>query len=125
MPYKNTPYPIPSAFAGNAINMDITVLKSNSLPYDLTGVTNISYALAVSAGSSALVTKTIADGGIVVTDAVNGKFEVSLVESDTSKLVTGNFPVMYYQEALLVDITGDPVTCYAGNLVLYPATLKA
>lgn len=124
MAYKTVPYPILTAFAGNAINIDITVLQTNGFPYDLTGITNISYCLAVSAGSSAIFTKTVSGSGIVITDPVNGVFEVQLAEVDTATLAPGPYSVQYYQEALLVDVLGDPVTCYAGYLILMPTSLQ-
>jgi len=119
----NTPTVI--AYAGDAIKVSITVLQTSGAVLDLTGITVIEYALATAPGAAPLVTKTLAGGGISVSAPTTGVFVVSLVEADTSTLVTGNSPVVFYQEALLVDTSGDPVTVYSGYILLYPTSLKA
>lgn len=124
MAYKVVPYPTLTAYAGNAININITVMQNNGLPFNLTGLTNISYCIAASAGASAIVTKTVAASGIVITDPTEGVFQVQLKEADTKTLAPGPFPTTYYQEALLIDSQNAPVTVYAGLLVLNPASLQ-
>lgn len=110
-------------YAGNAIQLVITVLQTDGSPYNLTGVTSIKYSLGGALITPALITKTLG-AGIAITNATGGIFTVSLAETDTASLVTGSSAVQFYHEALLVDAAGNPVTCYSGYLTLNPTLVK-
>lgn len=82
---------------------------SGSPAKDLTGLT-IKWALSnIDPNSGAISTTAVLEkatggNGITITDAVNGKFEVTIDPGDTSDLAPG----VYYFEAEVFDTTPDP-----------------
>jgi hypothetical protein len=108
-----------TAFAGNVVKLDVTVYNvGTTTPFDLTGITIIKYGLAASEGGAPIVTKGLGTG-IAVLNAVGGLLEVTLLETDTTAL-----DGVYWQEVLVVDTSGDPVTVYSGYVQFNPASVK-
>lgn len=57
-------------------------------------------------------------GGIVITDAINGKFQVTLNSSET-KGMSG----VHYYEGKITDSSGNVITFVEGNLIISPSFL--
>lgn len=67
---------------------------------------DIKWQIKKSLNGIPLITKTTQDSGIILTDEVNGKFQVKIEPEDTNSLPAGE----YYHEALLTTPAGEYVT---------------
>lgn len=106
-----------SVYAGDDVELDLTILKTDGTPYDLTGCQEVNYAIARDRKSAALVTKTLGSR-ITITDAVNGKVQIVITSTDTEAL-----DGTYYHEVQVVDASGLTSTCYADRLLVYATLL--
>ncbi len=75
------------------------------VPINITGF-SIKWQLFQDTGTLPLITKSTLAGTIVITDAVNGIFNIMLNAADTVNLAQGN----YLHEAVTVNSDGNPVT---------------
>lgn len=94
--------------------------------YDLSSVTKIWFLAKTNlsdADGSAVITKTLANGGIVVTDAVNGEGTITILAADTTALLD-TVPPLYYDLQIL-DAGGFPRTLQSGRLFVNADVTKA
>jgi len=87
-------------YQGDDETIRITVEDTDGNAYDLTDV-DLVWALSRSRFNNSVLSKT-EGSGLTVTDAVNGKAEVDLTQSDTEGLDTGG----YIHEVELTDTSG-------------------
>lgn len=107
--------------AGNSRVLEVSVTdKSDTSVLDLTGVTTLTWVMSNKPGGTAEVTKTLGSG-VVITDAVNGILQVTLVDTDTKDVTPGR----YYHEVFMIDSSARPFTITIGNVNLLPAQTKA
>jgi hypothetical protein len=96
-------------WAGDAKTVAIAVTDAAGAVVNLTGMT-ITWSLSRHPSKTpALVTKTIANGGISVPTPTTGIFNVSLVAADTSAL-----DGLYYHEAKIRDAQNADTTVATG-----------
>jgi len=99
--------------SGDTEKITIPVLKRDrQTPKNLTGADPIKFSIAKELGCPVKVSKDLTDG-IVITDAVNGKFQVTLDPDDTADL-DGNF----IYEAEVTDSVGDKQTVAQGDIII-------
>jgi len=99
-----------SFFRGEDIILTVTVTDENIAGWSL------SFSVAKGYGQTAAFTKTTAAlGGIVRTDEANGEFEVTITDTDTDSLATGN----YVWDVKRTDAGQEVVLAY-GQLSLKP-----
>ncbi len=90
-------------------------------PINLTGVTEIVFAVADRDESSTrIITFKLTTTGIVITDAVAGKYEARFLDSDTFGLF--GFKDM---QSRVTDSVGDKFTAFAGLLNINKSILTA
>lgn len=70
---------------GNDRDILIRCLDADGDVVDITGATPIEFHVAKNSNATREITKSLTDG-IVITDATNGEFTISLVPADTSEL---------------------------------------
>lgn len=109
-----------STFSGDNLEITVTVDDGNNPPSikNLTGATKIMWAVSDSAGSTIKLSKDLS-GGITITDAVNGKFQVVVSSADLEPL-SGSF----YHEAKVKDAAGKISTVMYGTFELKPNTVQ-
>lgn len=71
-------------FSGNTRVLKVAVLDQDEVKVDLTGAT-ATFVLMPAPGQVATLTKTVGSG-IVITDALNGLLEITLLPADTDPL---------------------------------------
>lgn len=108
-------------YANNLRVLKFTVTDADSspvVPLNLTGYT-VQWAMSRFLSSGAYSTTPVltkdnaSKGGVVVTDAANGKVTVTIAETDTVSL-SGKF----YQELEVVDGVGNATVVATGNLTI-------
>ncbi|QSG06391.1 hypothetical protein [Halapricum desulfuricans] len=99
-------------YAGDSLTLRVTTKEEDGSRVDLTS-TEIEWVLAESVSSTPDVVKGTSTGGITITDAVNGEFEIDLVPADTEALVGS-----YYHEAELRDAVGNEFTIFVGDITI-------
>jgi hypothetical protein len=104
-------------YAGDSLTLGVTTKTPSGEVVDLTN-SDIAWVLAESVSASPAVSKDTAGGGIVVTDALNGEFEIKIDPSDTESL-SGT----YYHEAELTDSAGNESTILVGDFVIKESAL--
>jgi len=108
-------------YAGNDVELDITLLDEDGGPLDLTDAT-VRWALSSAYDpSAALVTKT-SDGmsGILITDAEQGLVIVTLLRDDTEDF--GGQP--YVHEVAVIDSGGAETTVLTGAVTILKTALQ-
>lgn len=93
-------------YQGDTKNIVVTVSNNDGTLMDITAV-SIKWRLKIK--NTISIDKTTTNGGISITDSVNGKFTIHLVPSDTTS-ITGNF----YHEAEITDVLGNVSTIFTG-----------
>ncbi|MDI6872587.1 MAG: hypothetical protein QME79_14785 [Bacillota bacterium] len=91
----------------------ISVQDESGAPLNLGAAT---LAFVVKSPSQVVITKSTSSGGIIVTDALNGKCEITLTSIDTD-LAPGD----YNYELLVTDLAGRRYTALEGLLVVQPS----
>jgi hypothetical protein len=89
--------------------------NANVIPYDLTGCV-ARMQIRARRGGDVLISATTTNGGIVFTDAVNGKFTVTITDEATDSLSTGR--AKYDLEVGYP--SGDVVRVLQGNVRIDP-----
>lgn len=103
-------------FEGDDDNLEFTVTKSDGSALDLTNMTVV-WGLGDSPSGNPTLTKSTANTGeIDVVDAVNGRFDVLLVSSDTDGLGGAS----HYHEVEITDTNDDDFTVFEGRLYIKP-----
>ena len=109
-----------SMFAGDSKAITVTVKDSLGAIVDLTGA-SITWEMSQYAqgtfSRTALLTKTLAGGGITCPAPTTGVFNVILDAVDTASLVG-----YFYQEAE-VTVSGDKYTVLAGHISIQPTLI--
>ena len=108
-------YPTIYTFADNHLQLDFSIVNPDGTPYDLTGVQNITYGIAVNPGASAFVTKSLGSGISITAPATAGLFTVDISQGDTAR-ISGCF----FQQAQIRNSSGNQSVCYAGYIVFQP-----
>lgn len=102
-------------YRGNDRVFELTVTRDNK-PVNLTGASLRFVARgSVKADSLALVTKTTANGGILITDAVNGQVQISVDSVDTADLYA---PTALHYDVELEEANGRISTAAKGVLLV-------
>jgi hypothetical protein len=109
------------------LNQDFTTWKGNYRRIDfyiedvssVTGGT-ASWIMAADATSAALITKTVAGGGIGLTGKTVSVYLLPADTDDSSGIADG----IYYHELRLVDVVNQPSTPAIGEVTLLPVVLK-
>lgn len=100
-------------FSGETKNIVITVTDSNTgVVVDLTGAT-VKWSLKKTFNAPDDVYKDSSTGGIIITEAVNGKFSVNLASDDT-KLLAGS----YVHIAKIIDAIGNTSIVTVGTVTI-------
>ena len=102
-------------YSGNSLKLAITVKDPSGAVVDLSGA-SIRWALTETYDQTVLVRKSTADGGIVITDAENGTFEINVDPQDTDDL-SGE----YDHECEVTDSGGNVVTVTTGTIEITPS----
>jgi hypothetical protein len=103
-------------YAGDSKTVEVDVTDNAGNPVDLTTYTTIVWKLAINAYTSAIVTKTLALGGITCPVPASGKFYVSLIGTDTSSLAG-----LYYHEGTIIDGVNNKTTTITGRAIIKKA----
>ena len=99
-------------FAGDTKTIQVTVTDANTgLAKDITNAT-ISWALQQV--YKTIIEKSTTTGGIVITDAVNGVFQILLLPIDTEGFSTG----FYTHQALVIDNNGTSEVVFTGTITI-------
>lgn len=101
--------------AGDTKTIDIT-FQDDTVPVNITGAT-ITFVVAHSPGSPAVLTKATGGAGIVITNGVGGVARVTLSPADTATLKG-----LYYYEAECVESGGTEWTGLYGCLTILPTS---
>ncbi len=102
-------------FKGNSKDLPIIVCDKAGARVDITGAAIRWWAAERESSGTVVIQKDIGSpGGIVVTDAVQGEFTITVDPADTKNL-TGKF---LYHEAEVLDNTGRPTTVMFGIITL-------
>lgn len=99
-------------YSGDSYDLEVTVTDENGAIVNISGA-SITWSLYKSVASPTLVSKGTSTSGITITDAVNGKFTVSLVPADTQKLAG-----TYEHSAKLTDIRSYTSTIFVGTATI-------
>lgn len=104
-------------FASDSMDIHVTVSTDKGAVKDLTGATDIRYAIRANPDLSnpPLVLKTLEDG-ITIINPTKGKFVVALSPSDTADL-KGN----YYHVCRVTDAEGRICTVFVGTISIREA----
>ena len=102
--------------AGDSPRLVFPVTDSAGVAVDLTGMT-ARWVLAPTRGATPVIDKTSGGGGVVITDAVNGRLRVELSPTETEPL-RGR----YFHELELTDSTGIVSTAAQGWIYIGPDT---
>lgn len=104
---------------GNDLRVIVRVLDQNGIPVDISGATQITWAVAdtVDATTNTL-TKTMTGGDITIT-GVDG-FTFDITQADSAALALQS----YYHEALVITAGGEAYTSLTGSLTIQPALLQ-
>jgi len=105
-----------SEFSGNDIDLKVVVIdEATNEPLNLTGAQALVWALGKRAKASlALVTKTLENAGVEITNALEGMVTVHLAAADTEALKAGD----YYHEMRLVNVAGKRATLMYGTATI-------
>ena len=113
---------IPDFYAGTHHRFNFTIADydldpTGATPKNLTGLVAKWTLARISGGSYSdkyTIQKTsVVDGGIVVTDAANGKLTVELLHADTAKLLGD-----YHQELELFEADGESTIVAVGDFTI-------
>jgi len=100
-----------TTWSGDDKVLTVTVTDGSGTATNLTGAT-INYELqALPPDGVALLTKTTGGGGISITDAAAGTFEITIAAADTASL-SG----VYFHECQVVDSSGNVSTIFTGRV---------
>lgn len=103
-------------FAGDTKKINLTVRYDNGTVVDLSGGV-IRWVLKRNVNSTQPVTlkTSLSDApGIVMTDPVNGKCQITLAAADTKNLTPGE----YYHEAEVTDFQDNVSTVFTGTVTI-------
>ncbi len=110
-----------SLFKGNALTVEIIISDDANDPINLTGFTvNWSTSRLSPRGcfsSTPVIEKCSGLGSLIITDAVNGLVEFTLLGADTESLSPGN----YSHQIVIIDGSGNSTTVTTGIMVLDPS----
>lgn len=98
-------------FSGNTRVLKVTVLDQDEAIVDLSGAA-ATFVVMRAHGQPAIITKTVGSG-IVITDAVNGLLEITLLEADTEPLRG-----VHRHELEITDASGRKTTVLFGNITI-------
>lgn len=98
-------------FSGNDVLLKFTVDDEDDPPNvkDITGATDITFAIAKAKGKTPVLSWTLGDG-VTITDAAAGEFEVELTKAETEDLG----PKHKYYEVRVTDSAGQSATVTHG-----------
>lgn len=101
-------------FSGNDILLQISVTDADNDddPLDLSGATDLIWALAKNAKATAIITKDILDG-VSITDPTEGEVEITVSSSELEPL-SGE----YYHELRLTNSAGKKITLMFGTATI-------
>lgn len=102
---------------GDALDITVTVEKSDGTAKDISNANAIEYYIKdqlADSDANALLTKTLSGGGVTITDATNGKLEISIETGDTSGIAVGSKSHLLRVE----DSDGDRVTVFTGSFTV-------
>lgn len=98
-------------FSGNTRVLKVSVLDQDEAVVDITGA-SAEYIFAKRAGHNAIFSKTVGSG-IVVTDAIAGLLEVTILPADTEALAGA-----YHHELEIQDASGRRTTVLFGTVTV-------
>jgi hypothetical protein len=104
-------------YAGDTLVLGVTTKNPDGSVVDLTN-SEIEWVLAESVSDTPVVSKGTSGGGIAVTDAEGGRFEILLDPVDT-ELLSGS----YYHEAEFRDSGGNESTILVGTVTIKETAL--
>lgn len=107
-------------YAGDDKTLQVTVVDEDGDPVNLTAA-SIKWQATRSLGKTSAISKTAtAGGGITITDASNGEFEVTLTAANTDGL-SGT----YQHEAEVTFVDGTKSTVLSGTMNIIPVVIQA
>jgi Ethanolamine utilization protein EutJ (predicted chaperonin) len=101
-----------SMYAGDSRNLIVTVTDPNNNVINITGAT-IKWVL-VNGDQVVRYKDNQSAGGITITNATNGQFQVSITSNDTTSLPPGT----YQHEARMIDSSGNSSLLFTGNVTI-------
>lgn len=107
-------------FSGNDVLIKFTVQDENNPPAvkNLTGATDVTFAIARSQGKTPDLSVSLISG-IIITDPVNGKLEVTLTKAQTEPLGEKQ----EWWELRITDSSGSTATAAYGPAVILPNSI--
>lgn len=109
-----------SMFAGDDKTLQVTVTDEDGDPVNLTAA-SIKWQCARSLGKASAISKTATSGGgITITGAATGDFEVTLDDTDTEDLAG-----TYQHEAEVTFSDGTISTVLSGTMKVIPVVIQA
>lgn len=98
--------------SGDTLIIEVEVSNTDGTAKDITSA-SIEWVLAKRRGGTAVISKSAAGGGISITDAVAGLFEVTIDPADTDSLAG-----LYFHEAEVTDSAGNISTVLEGHVFI-------
>jgi hypothetical protein len=98
-------------FAGDTKTIQVTVTDSTGADKDITGAT-ITWALQQV--YKTIIEKSTTLGGIAITDAIHGVFQILLLPIDTEGFSTG----LYTHQAIVIDNNGTSEVVFTGTITI-------
>lgn len=95
--------------AGDSLTISVTVYDGDGNTLDITGA-DFEWVLVDRATDTTLLTKSTGGGGISITDATNGEFEISIDSADTQDMDPG-----YYEHEAEMDDGSTVATVLTGS----------
>ena len=99
--------------SGNDKNLNFSVLDQDDVVVDLTGAT-IAWSMSRTNKSKSELITLLSPADITITDPVNGKFTVTIKDTDSEALQGGD----YYHEARVTSTAGLKTTVAYGTVEL-------
>lgn len=112
-----------TVWTGDSRVIALTINDADGDEVNLTGAT-VRYAIAEAATSGTKLVEKTTSSGISITDAANGKCEITLAPADTTALQPG-VPRDLYHECEVEDSTGKKMTAFTGKFRLNPSIYKS
>jgi len=100
-------------YAGNAKTLHFEIVDEDGAVVDITGAT-IAWGVSTHENSKSKLFSYTSPTNITITDAANGKFDVSVLASNTAALKAGD----YHHQAEVTDAGGNPTTVAFGTIEL-------
>lgn len=106
-------------YSGDDCILAISIVDETGVALNVTGATFV-WSLARTAGTPAILTKTSAGGGVVITNATTGAVQVTLTHNDTA--ASSVPPFQYWHQLVMTDPSGNVSTVTTGYITVRART---